>query len=62
MSTLLARLHKIEAAGIRWHIQPGWEERLLGPRGLRLDEWLRMRPSPDCQRRSAPHCLSHSSG
>ncbi len=41
MSTLLARLHKIEAAGIRWHIQPGWEERLLGPRGLRLDEWLR---------------------
>ena len=41
MSTLLGRLHKIEAGGIRWHIQPGWEERLLGPRGLRLDEWLR---------------------
>jgi len=41
MSTLLGRLHKIEAGGIRWHIQPGWEERLLGPCGLRLDEWLR---------------------
>jgi tRNA A-37 threonylcarbamoyl transferase component Bud32 len=41
MSTLLARLHTIEANGIRWHIQPGWEERLLGPHGLRLEEWLR---------------------
>jgi tRNA A-37 threonylcarbamoyl transferase component Bud32 len=40
MSTSLGRLHKIEVGGIRWHIQPGWEERLLGPRGLRLDEWL----------------------
>ena len=41
MSTLLARLHIIESGGIRWHIQPGWEERLLGPSGLRLEEWLR---------------------
>jgi tRNA A-37 threonylcarbamoyl transferase component Bud32 len=41
MSTGLASLHKIEANGIRWHIQPGWEDRLLGPTGLRLDEWLR---------------------
>ena len=40
MTTSMDHLHEIEAAGVRWRVLPGWEERLLGPHGLRLDEWL----------------------
>jgi Ser/Thr protein kinase RdoA (MazF antagonist) len=27
--------------GFRWQVQPGYRDRLFGPGGLRLDEWLR---------------------
>jgi tRNA A-37 threonylcarbamoyl transferase component Bud32 len=40
MTISLDYLHAVEAAGVRWRMLPGWEERLLGPQGLRLDEWL----------------------
>jgi tRNA A-37 threonylcarbamoyl transferase component Bud32 len=40
MSVASEKLHRIEAGGICWHVQPGWEDRLLGPGGLRLEEWL----------------------
>ncbi len=29
------------AGGVRWEVQPGYRDLLLGPQGLRLDEWLR---------------------
>src|SRR5712691_9539329 len=31
---------EIIAGGIRWQIRPEWRDLLLGPAGLRLDEWL----------------------
>ncbi len=40
MSVASEKLQRIEAGGICWHVQPGWEDRLLGPGGLRLEEWL----------------------
>ena len=40
MSVASEKMHRIEAGGICWHVQPGWEDRLLGPAGLRLEEWL----------------------
>lgn len=32
---------EVTAGGLRWHVAPGCRDRLLGPQGLRLDEWLR---------------------
>jgi tRNA A-37 threonylcarbamoyl transferase component Bud32 len=40
MSIAPEKLQKIDSGGVCWHVQPGWEDRLLGPTGLRLDEWL----------------------
>jgi len=28
------------ADGVRWHVAPAWQNLLIGPQGLRLDEWL----------------------
>jgi len=30
----------VSAGGFRWHVVPEWRELLLGPAGLRLEEWL----------------------
>jgi tRNA A-37 threonylcarbamoyl transferase component Bud32 len=32
---------EVTAGGVRWLVSPQWRHRLLGPDGLRLDEWLR---------------------
>src|SRR5579871_2410724 len=32
---------RVTAAGLRWEVLPECRERLLGPDGLRLAEWLR---------------------
>src|SRR5262249_22070958 len=34
-------LLEVAASGVRWRILPGCQDLLLGPTGLRLDEWLR---------------------
>jgi tRNA A-37 threonylcarbamoyl transferase component Bud32 len=34
-------LMQLTAGGIRWQFLPGWQDRLFGPEGLRLEEWLR---------------------
>lgn len=31
----------IAVGGLRWQVQPSCQDRLLGPNGLRLDDWLR---------------------
>ena len=31
----------LATAGMRWHMRPEHRELLLGPSGLRLDDWLR---------------------
>jgi tRNA A-37 threonylcarbamoyl transferase component Bud32 len=31
----------VEAGGVRWSVMPEYREQLLGPEGLRLEEWLR---------------------
>ncbi|HEV3257683.1 MAG TPA: lipopolysaccharide kinase InaA family protein [Gemmataceae bacterium] len=37
----MAQLVEVSAGGIRWQVTPEHRDRLLGPEGLRLDEWLR---------------------
>ena len=32
---------QVSAGDICWQIDPVWQHHLLGPEGLRLDEWLR---------------------
>jgi tRNA A-37 threonylcarbamoyl transferase component Bud32 len=32
---------RIDVGGIRWQVVPKYRDRLFGPQGLRLDEWLR---------------------
>jgi tRNA A-37 threonylcarbamoyl transferase component Bud32 len=34
-------LVEVEAGGVRWQLRSDYAERLLGPEGIRLDEWLR---------------------
>jgi tRNA A-37 threonylcarbamoyl transferase component Bud32 len=36
----MAALAEGTADGVRWHVTPAWEKLLIGPQGLRLDEWL----------------------
>lgn len=31
---------QVTAGGYRWHVRPEFRERLVGPQGLRLEEWL----------------------
>jgi tRNA A-37 threonylcarbamoyl transferase component Bud32 len=38
---LRAPLEQVSAGGFRWHVTPRFRDLLLGPAGLRLDEWLR---------------------
>ncbi len=35
-----APLEESRASHIHWHVAPEWQQLLLGPQGLRLDEWL----------------------
>ena len=41
MSQSGARLAEVTAGGIRWRLWPEYRDRLVGPDGLRLDEWVR---------------------
>lgn len=38
--TRMKQLIQVTAGGVRWEVLPEWSEQLLGPNGLRLDEWL----------------------
>lgn len=51
---------RVTAAGLRWRLRPGLRDRLLGPGGLRLNEWLR-----DGRARvvkHGPHCTVYRVG
>lgn len=36
----MKQLRQVTAGGVRWEVLPEWSERLIGPEGLRLGEWL----------------------
>src|SRR5262245_20522700 len=40
MSRAPSAWNEVTAGGVRWWIVPSCREHLLGPQGLRLDEWL----------------------
>jgi tRNA A-37 threonylcarbamoyl transferase component Bud32 len=39
-SASAAALADGRVGGVRWQVAPEWEDLLIGPRGLRLDDWL----------------------
>ncbi len=41
MSTATTRWVQVIAAGYRWQVRPEYREYLIGPHGIRLDEWVR---------------------
>lgn len=41
MSAAAASWVQVTAGGYRWQVRPEYRERLVGPQGLRLEEWLR---------------------